>query len=369
MHPDVCALHLGRVLRGAARAGPESRATRTTPARARACVSCRSSTRARRQESPEEVAAVAGSIVRRARRGAASRPDATIMVVAPYNAQVNAARDGACRTRVRVGTVDKFQGQEATSSSTRWPARAGRTFPRGLEFLLSRNRTERRDLARALPRVPGGEPAAARGELPHDRADAARERALSLRRARCLAGRTKAARRDCRRSLSCRSPQSLSKRRLRSTLRAFVHTFKPLWPLAPNHRSSRCREASVRGLAVAQTQPGGNARDRPHGRPNLRAPARRALSRSGLPEAEVVGRRGDYGADLVLVKGGRKTVVQAKCWRKKNVWHQGGTGGGRCARPLPRRRCDGCHQLVFHDERAEPRGFEQRDTLWAPRRC
>ncbi|MGH3026557.1 MAG: restriction endonuclease, partial [Gaiellaceae bacterium] len=26
--------------------------------------------------------------------------------------------------------------------------------------------------------------------------------------------------------------------------------------------------------------------------------------------------RGDYGADLILVKNGERTVVQAKCWRK-----------------------------------------------------
>jgi superfamily I DNA and/or RNA helicase len=38
--------------------------------------------------------------------------ESDIIVVAPYNAQVNALRD-ALPERVRVGTVDKFQGQEA----------------------------------------------------------------------------------------------------------------------------------------------------------------------------------------------------------------------------------------------------------------
>jgi restriction endonuclease len=33
---------------------------------------------------------------------------------------------------------------------------------------------------------------------------------------------------------------------------------------------------------------------------------------------EHTGRRGDFGADLVVAKGGRRTVVQAKCW-KRNV--------------------------------------------------
>lgn len=62
-----------------------------------------------------------------------------ILVVAPYNAQVSALRkslpDGA-----RVGTVDKFQGQEAPvviySMATSTPEDA----PRGMEFLYSSNR-------------------------------------------------------------------------------------------------------------------------------------------------------------------------------------------------------------------------------------
>ena len=44
-----------------------------------------------------------------------------------------------------------------------------------------------------------------------------------------------------------------------------------------------------------------------------------ALFRGRGHQTEVVGRRGDYGADLVLVKDGRKTVVQAKCWRNRKV--------------------------------------------------
>lgn len=32
---------------------------------------------------------------------------------------------------------------------------------------------------------------------------------------------------------------------------------------------------------------------------------------------EHTGRQGDYGADLVVAKGGRRTAVQAKCWKKK----------------------------------------------------
>jgi len=50
------------------------------------------------------------------------------MVVAPYNAQVRRLRAGL-PSDIRVGTVDKFQGQQARRLSCcfRWRARAGKT--------------------------------------------------------------------------------------------------------------------------------------------------------------------------------------------------------------------------------------------------
>jgi len=63
-----------------------------------------------------------------------------ILVVAPYNAQVSRLSDRLKDTGVNVGTVDKFQGQEAPiviySMATSRPEEA----PRGLEFLYSLNR-------------------------------------------------------------------------------------------------------------------------------------------------------------------------------------------------------------------------------------
>jgi superfamily I DNA and/or RNA helicase len=41
---------------------------------------------------------------------------------------------------VRVGTVDKFQGQEAEAVVYSMASSSGADVPRGLEFLLSRNR-------------------------------------------------------------------------------------------------------------------------------------------------------------------------------------------------------------------------------------
>lgn len=62
-----------------------------------------------------------------------------ILIVAPYNVQVSALR-GKLPAGARVGTVDKFQGQEAAvviySMATSTPEDA----PRGMEFLYSGNR-------------------------------------------------------------------------------------------------------------------------------------------------------------------------------------------------------------------------------------
>lgn len=68
---------------------------------------------------------------------------ADILVVAAYNAQVNVIRealDAASLARVRVGTVDKFQGQEAAVVIVSMACSAVAEAPRGMEFLLSRNR-------------------------------------------------------------------------------------------------------------------------------------------------------------------------------------------------------------------------------------
>jgi superfamily I DNA and/or RNA helicase len=67
---------------------------------------------------------------------------ADLLILSPFNAQVNRIRNrlGAWGAGIRVGTVDRFQGQEApvviysTASSTAQDA------PRGVEFLYSQNR-------------------------------------------------------------------------------------------------------------------------------------------------------------------------------------------------------------------------------------
>jgi len=86
-----------------------------------------------RQESPEEVAVVRAELERLRAHGIED-----VIVVAAFNAQVNALQEAL--PGVRVGTVDKFQGQEADVVLYSLASSSGDDVPRGLEFLLSRNR-------------------------------------------------------------------------------------------------------------------------------------------------------------------------------------------------------------------------------------
>ena len=62
-----------------------------------------------------------------------------VLVVAPYNAQVRCLRR-KLPERVRVGTVDKFQGQQAPVVFFSMATSSALDLPRNLEFLFSRNR-------------------------------------------------------------------------------------------------------------------------------------------------------------------------------------------------------------------------------------
>ncbi|MFT4050663.1 MAG: TM0106 family RecB-like putative nuclease [Microbacterium sp.] len=101
--------------------------------------------------SPEEaavVAAIVGDLVGRAwTPGAGEEPrplrPSDIIVVTPYNAQqvtVEEVLAAAGFAEVPVGTVDRFQGQEAAVAIVSLAASSGRDAPRGLEFLLLQNR-------------------------------------------------------------------------------------------------------------------------------------------------------------------------------------------------------------------------------------
>lgn len=98
------------------------------------------------QRSPEEALLVKdlyasllmqSYIDRNGRRHSISQDN--ILIVAPYNMQVNLLKqtlpDGA-----RVGTVDKFQGQEAEVVIVSMATSSGEYLPRFMEFLYSKNR-------------------------------------------------------------------------------------------------------------------------------------------------------------------------------------------------------------------------------------
>jgi len=102
-----------------------------------------------RNASTEEIEVVADLVLQLTTPGAqwinekgvaAQMTGKDVLVVAPYNAQVSRLAERLESTGARVGTVDKFQGQEAPvviySMATSRPEDA----PRGMEFLYSLNR-------------------------------------------------------------------------------------------------------------------------------------------------------------------------------------------------------------------------------------
>jgi predicted RecB family nuclease len=98
-----------------------------------------------RTAAPEEARAVRAEIERLLGSGYADedgeRPlnHSDFIVVAPYNSHVRCLREHLPEA-VRVGTVDKFQGQEATVVFFAMASSSGEDVPRGLDFLFSRNR-------------------------------------------------------------------------------------------------------------------------------------------------------------------------------------------------------------------------------------
>ncbi len=100
-------------------------------------------------ESPEEAAEIAAEIERLLgatwtdEHGARPLGPGDVMVLAPYNAQVALVRRRLAEAGlggVRVGTVDKFQGGQAPVVFVSMTASSVDDVPRGISFLLNRNR-------------------------------------------------------------------------------------------------------------------------------------------------------------------------------------------------------------------------------------
>jgi uncharacterized protein len=99
-----------------------------------------------RTQSPEEAEFVCDEIERlfgtpyRDEHGERTLEQKDFIVVAPYNAHVRCLRQHIADEQIRIGTVDKFQGQQAAVVFFSMASSSGEDIPRGLDFLFSRNR-------------------------------------------------------------------------------------------------------------------------------------------------------------------------------------------------------------------------------------
>jgi uncharacterized protein len=151
LHPDVCAFTSELFYDGRLRPCPENEKQRLNargPLDGTGLHFVPVGHLGNQNESPEEVETVASLVEELLRTGATWTNKKgemlplglkDILIVAPYNAQVSALAQ-RLPAGARIGTVDKFQGQEAPvvvySMATSTPEDA----PRGMEFLYSLNR-------------------------------------------------------------------------------------------------------------------------------------------------------------------------------------------------------------------------------------
>lgn len=148
MHPEVCRFISDQVYKGRLTSHPDTSSQAVTgtafPSAGAFWVPVPHDGNA--QLAPEEVAAIRDTVrdlfsCAWTEKDGTTRPTrrSDIIVVAPYNAQVNALRD-ALPEGIRVGTVDKFQGQEAPVCLISMTASSADETPRGMDFLFSLNR-------------------------------------------------------------------------------------------------------------------------------------------------------------------------------------------------------------------------------------
>ena len=148
MHPEVCRFISEQVYEGRLTSHPDTSDQRVTgtalPHAGAFWAPVRHEGNA--QVAEEEVTAIGKTVIQLlngnwTEKNGSTRPmrETDIIVVAPYNAQVNALRD-ALPPCIRVGTVDKFQGQEAPVCLVSMTASSAEETSRGMEFLFSLNR-------------------------------------------------------------------------------------------------------------------------------------------------------------------------------------------------------------------------------------
>jgi superfamily I DNA and/or RNA helicase len=148
MHPKVCRFISDQVYEGRLTSHPDTarQGVTGTPFPESGAFWVPTPHEGNAQIAPAEVAAISDAVRALVQGEWTDKDGATralrhsdIIVVAPYNAQVNALRD-ALPAGVRVGTVDKFQGQEAPVCLVSMTASSAEETPRGMDFLFSLNR-------------------------------------------------------------------------------------------------------------------------------------------------------------------------------------------------------------------------------------
>ncbi len=147
MHPDLCAFISEQFYEGRLGSRDSTRRQSVGAAGIPAAGAFRLEVRheGRSQECGEEVEAIRRFIELLLRgtwtgQDGQTRPlrSDDIIIVAPFNAQVNRLTDEL--PGMRVGTVDKFQGQEAPVALLSMTSSSADDSPRGLDFLFSRER-------------------------------------------------------------------------------------------------------------------------------------------------------------------------------------------------------------------------------------
>jgi uncharacterized protein len=151
LHPDVCAFTSELFYEGRLTSRPENARQRLNAGDPLGGTGLRFAPvehTGNRNESPEEIERVAALVDDLLRTGTTwtDKEGKTnvlglqdILIVAPYNAQVSALTD-RLPTGARVGTVDKFQGQQAAVVFYSMATSSPEDAPRGMEFLYSLNR-------------------------------------------------------------------------------------------------------------------------------------------------------------------------------------------------------------------------------------
>jgi uncharacterized protein len=153
MHPDVCRFISGAVYEDRLEAEAHTKERRILPVgdgrigREAGIQFVPVEHEGNRQASEEEVGVIVELVeeLRRCRHTDKDGADAgllklsDILVVAPYNLQVRMLQ-AALGPDARVGTIDKFQGQEAPVVIVSMAASSGDSSPRGIDFLFDKNR-------------------------------------------------------------------------------------------------------------------------------------------------------------------------------------------------------------------------------------